>query len=67
VQSSAVWNADNVADSDQWSVRLSDPERTAIVEAARRAVDNGRTVATVDRQDFDLPMLGPGWPGGSRR
>jgi hypothetical protein len=38
---------------------LISPEREAIVEAAKRAVELGRTPATVERDDFDLPALRP--------
>jgi len=60
VRSPAVWSAPDVADSTGWSVRLTSQERAAIVDAANRAVDQGRTVATIDRSDFDLPVLRPG-------
>jgi len=59
VRSSAVWKAGDVADSEQWTIRFSPEERSAIVAAAQRAVDNGRTVASLEPGDFDLPFLAP--------
>lgn len=44
-------------DTSQWCTHLTSPERAAIVDAANRAVDVGRTPATVERDDFDLPVL----------
>jgi hypothetical protein len=57
VQSSAVWKTHDVAASKQWSVRLSGEQQSAIVEAAQRAIDNGRTVATIEPHDFNIPFL----------
>ena len=41
-------------------MHLASSERDAIVGAAERAVELGRTPATVERGDFDLPALRPG-------
>jgi hypothetical protein len=60
IRSAAVWHAADVGDSSQWCTVLTSPEREAIVEAANRAVELGRTSATVERDDFDLPALRPG-------
>ena len=59
VRSAAVWHAADVVDTSQWCTHLTSPERAAIVDAANRAVDVGRTPATVERDDFDLPVLAP--------
>jgi hypothetical protein len=40
-------------------VELTREERGAIVDAANRAAEMGRTAATVERGDFDLPVLRP--------
>ncbi len=60
IRSSAVWRAADVEDLSEWCTQLADPERAAIVDAANRAVELGRTPATVERTDFDLPVLRPG-------
>jgi len=59
VRSAAVWHAADVVDTSQWCTHLTSPERAAIVDAAKRAVEVGRTPATVERDDFDLPLLAP--------
>ena len=59
VRSAAVWHAADVVDTSQWCTHLTSPERAAIVDASNRAVDVGRTPATVERDDFDLPVLAP--------
>jgi hypothetical protein len=48
-----------VADPQQWTYRLTNGERDAIVEAAERAVATGRTVASLEIGDFDDPQLRP--------
>ena len=48
-----------MADSRPWSVRLSGDQRSAIVDAARHAFENGRTVTTIEPDDFDIPLLAP--------
>jgi len=57
IRSSAVWRSADVDDASEWSVDLTAPERAAIVDAANRAVEMGRTLGTVERSDFDVPML----------
>jgi hypothetical protein len=57
VQSSAVWKAHDATNPDQWSMRFSGEQQSAIVEAAHRAIENGRTVATIKPEDFDIPLL----------
>jgi len=60
IASTAVWRSADVHDTSQWCVHFSPEERAGIVDAANRAVEIGRTPATVDRSDFDLPVLRPG-------
>ena len=67
VRSAAVWHAADVVDPSQWCTHFTSHERDAIVNAANRATEVGRTPATVERSDFDLPVLRPAWPGGWRR
>ncbi len=57
VRSAAVWHAADVVDTSRWCTHLTSPERAAIVDATNRAVDVGRTPATVERDDFQLPVL----------
>jgi len=57
VRSAAVWQAADVVDISQWCTHLTSPQQDAIVEAANRAVDAGRTPETLERDDFDLPVL----------
>jgi len=57
VRSDAVWHAADVVDTSQWCSDLTSAERAAIVDAANRAVDAGRTPETLERDDFDLPVL----------
>ena len=59
VQSSAVWKAHDATNPDQWSMRFSGEQQSAIVEAAHRAIENGRTVTTIKPEDFDIPLLAP--------
>ncbi len=58
--SPAVWRSGDVADPAKWTWRLSRAERQAIVSAAGRARAAGRTTATLELGDFDLPVLRPG-------
>jgi len=57
LRSAAVWRTADLDDSSRWCVQLTSQERSAIVDAANRAVAIGRTPATVERRDFDLPVL----------
>jgi len=52
-----VWTTVDVADEDQWSYTFTAAEREALVDAAQRAVATGRTVASLDPCDFELPEL----------
>jgi len=54
-----VWRAADVVDSSQWCTHLTPPERDAIVDAANRALEFKRTTTTIERSDFDLPVLRP--------
>jgi hypothetical protein len=49
-----------VADPSTWTWRFTREEREGIVVAAGRASSTGRTPATVESGDFDLPVLRPG-------
>ena len=57
VRSPGVWRAADVADSGEWSTRLTAEQVAAIGTAANRAAGAGRTVATMTRSDFELPEL----------
>lgn len=59
VRSSSVWTAAEVTDATRWRFDFTDCERAALVEAAQRALAGGRTVASLDPEDFDLPELRP--------
>ena len=59
VRSAAVWHAADVVDTSQWCTHLTSPQQDAIVEAANRVLEIGRTTATIERSDFDLPVLHP--------
>ena len=52
-----MWTAADVTDATRWRCRLSESERAALVEASQRAVAVGRTVSTLEPEDFDLPEL----------
>ena len=60
IRSSGAWRAADVDDGSQWCVHLTSQERAAIVDGAISAVEIGRTTATVERSDFDLPALRAG-------
>jgi hypothetical protein len=57
VHDASVWRARDVRDASAWSVVLSDDERDELVDMAGRALESGRTVATLRREDVPLPML----------
>lgn len=57
VHDASVWRAGDVRDASAWSVVLSDDERDELVDTAERALESGRTVATLRRQDVPLRML----------
>jgi len=57
VRSGAAWTTADVADAAQWCFGFSESERSALVVAAQRAASVGRTVATLEPEDFDLPEL----------
>ena len=59
VRSAAVWHAADVVDTSRWCTHLTSLQQDAIVEAANRALEIGRTSATIERSDFELPVLGP--------
>jgi|SRR5215210_3017571 len=59
VTSPAVWHAHDMADPGQWTVELSDAERYEIVDATKRAHEKRHTMASIVRDDFELPSLAP--------
>jgi len=59
VRTSAVWKSQDVSDPSVWCSRFSRAEQAAIVDAANRAMELGRTPVTVETDDFDLPFLRP--------
>lgn len=57
IESEAVWLADDMAETSDWTLRLS-PEQCSEVVAAARAVDRrGATTASLTHADFDLRTL----------
>jgi hypothetical protein len=46
-------------DTSQSCTHLTSPQQDAIIEAANRALEIGRTLATIERSDFDLQGLRP--------
>ena len=59
VRSASVWRAADVVDTSQWCTHLTSSQQHAVVEAANHALEIGRTPATIERNDFDLPGLRP--------
>ncbi len=53
----AVWRTADVLADPSWSVTLDDHQRSAIVNATRRAAAGGATPATVDRSAFPLATM----------
>lgn len=57
IESTAVWNAADVADSGDWSVTLDATQRAELVGAAHQAVAVGYSPLEVPQSAFDLPSL----------
>jgi hypothetical protein len=59
VDGPSVWRAADMADSTSWTVELTDEQRREIVAEASAAVNYGRTIATLTRDDVPLTSLQP--------
>ena len=57
IRSDAAWRPDDIADTSEWTVVLTDDERQEIVDAVRAACRAGATVTTVNAALFPLPTL----------
>ena len=49
VHDASVWRARDVRDASAWSVTLTGDERDELVDMAQRALESGRTLATLRR------------------
>jgi hypothetical protein len=52
-----VWRVSDISDRDRWTVTLSDVQRHEIIDTARQAASDGRTVSTLRREDVPLPSF----------
>jgi hypothetical protein len=57
IRSAAAWRPADIADPSEWTVELTDAERTEIADAVRSARRRGVTPATIDAASFPLPTL----------
>lgn len=57
IRSAAAWRPADIVEASEWTVVLSDVERSEIVEAVRAARRAGVTSASVDAASFLLPTL----------
>lgn len=57
VRSPAVWRPRDVTDAAQWTYTFTEDERLAIGNAAKLAMERGKTTATVEASDFDFAAL----------
>jgi hypothetical protein len=57
IRTTAAWRPADIADPSEWTVTLTDDERTEIVAAVAAARAAGATVTTVDAATFPLPTL----------
>jgi hypothetical protein len=57
IRSAAAWRPADIADPSEWTVELTDAERSEIVAAVGGARANGVTAATIDAASFPLPTL----------
>ncbi|WP_421121426.1 TauD/TfdA family dioxygenase [Aquihabitans daechungensis] len=57
VRTRASWRPADIADADEWTVVLSDDERTELVAAVATARRSGTTVTSVDAATFPLTTL----------
>lgn len=56
-RSASAWLPGDIADSHEWMIELTGPERHEIVEAAERATRAGKTTEVLRVEDFQLPSL----------
>ena len=54
----SVWVGSEISGNTSWAFHLSESHRAHIVEATRAAISRGCSVASIERDDFPLPLLG---------